>query len=392
MGQMWQRVGSLKCAFLSLGTVCTTAAGAQGIPAERPVPPPAAEAIRGFTSVTSVRELDGGRTLVSDRGERRLYLVNWETGAVDQISRRGDGPGEYREVGWLYAVGDSETLLTDHSNRRWILLRDINVARTFSGTEPLNARFGARLSGVDSDGRVLASVSADRPGNVVADEHVLELAPGSGPHEDLPRLDTLRFVKAAGRDQLACVLVTSGAPRCRFLPAEEQAILFPDGWIAVALQDPYRIDWRSPDGDWIRGEVLANASVPVSEAEKCAAINGWAEGDVGCDAAAVGRYVWPETVPPFLTDSRACRACRELAAGAARWLFADPGGRLVVRRTPQRSRKENVYDIVDRTGRRVERLTLPHGEAIVGIGESSLYTIRVDETDLQWLRRHAWRD
>jgi hypothetical protein len=290
----------------------------------------------------------------------------------------------------LYAIADDETLLTDIARQRWIVLRGTEVAQTLSGTSPLNRRFRARLDGVARGGSVLASVSAETPGNVIADARVLELAPGLGLHERLPRLDTVRLVTGAGRDQLACVLGgTRGAPRCRFLEAEEQAILFPDGWIAVALLNPYRVDWRTPDGEWIRGEML-DGSVPVTGAEKCAAINGWPQRNVWCNAGEVASYVWPVTIPAFLTDSRSCRACWGLAAGAAPWLFADPRGRLVVRRTPHKSRRENVYDIVDRTGRLMERMMLPHGEAIVGFGESSVYTIRVDEYDLEWLRRHPW--
>lgn len=394
MSQFRPRTTSLHCVLVGIAGICTTGAGAQGVPTERPVPPPVAESSRGFTSITSVRELEGGRVLVADRGERRLYLVHWKTGVVDQLLRRGEGPGEHDQwIGWLYAMADSETLFTV-LNRRWIHLRDTAVAETLVETAPLNRRFRARLDGVATDGRVLVSVNAENPGVSGADERVLELAPGVGPHEGLPPLDTIRRVEGAGRDQLACVLATTrGPPRCRFLEAEDQAVLFPDGWIAVAFQDPYRVDWRSPDGAWIRGEML-DGPVPVSDTEKCAAIYEWTEGGTEChaDPAVIGRYVWPETIPPFLTDSRSCRACKGLAAGLAPWLFADPRGRLVVRRTPRMSRRENLYDVVDRTGRLVERVTLPHGEAIVGFGESSVYTIRVDEVDLEWLRRHPWRD
>lgn len=391
MSHIWRRVSSLNWVLLSLGAVWASGAGAQDVPTQRSVPPPIAESTRGFTSITSVRELDGGRTLAADYGEQSLYLVNWETGAIEQVSRQGEGPGEYRDIGWLYAMGDDQTILTDPS-RRWILFRDTVVLYTFTRSSPLNRRFRGRLEGVTTDGSVLGSVSAEDPGIADANERVLELAASLGPHRGLPRLDTLRRVKGAGRDQLACVLAsTRGAPRCRFLEAEEQAILFPDGWTAVALQDPYRIDWRSPDGAWIRGEML-DSSVAVSEAEKCAAIYGWAPGVTRCETDVVESYVWPETIPPFLAESWTCRPCLSLAAGRAPWLFAGPQGRVVVRRTPQASRRGNLYDIVDRTGRLVERVTLPHGEAIVGFGESSVYTIRMDPYDLQWLRRHPWRD
>jgi hypothetical protein len=391
MRQFWKRVASFTCVLLSTGAVFAGGAEAQRDPTERSMDPPTAESIHGFTTITSVRELPGARILVADRGEGSLYLINWGTGAVDQVLRRGNGPGEYQYVGWLYGVGDNETIFTG-TGRRWILLRDTQVVRTFVDTYPLNGRFRAPLDGMATGGAVLASVSAETPGSAVADKRVLELAPSVGPHERLPRLDTIRVIKGAGRGQLACVLgSTRGAPRCDFFESEEQAILFPDGWIAVALHDPYRVDWRSPDGAWIRGEALDD-SVPVSEAEKCAAVYAWAITDGRCDEDAVASFAWPQTIPPFLTESTSCWACRRLTAGRAPWLFADPVGRLVVRRTPQRSRTGNVYDIIDRTGRRVARVNLPPREAIVGFGESSVYTIRMDGFDLQWLRRHAWRD
>jgi len=396
MWQRWRRVGLLSCVLLAMGAAWTTGAGAQDLPIDRLLPPPTAVWKRGFTSITSVRELDGGRTLVADRGERSLYLVNWETGAVDQLLRRGEGPGEYQEIGWLYAVGDNETLLTAVVPRRWILLRDTKAAHTFTRADPLISRFRSRLDGVATGGRVLASVSAERPGSLTADTRVIELTLDLAPHEDLPRLDTIARVSGAKYEQRRCVVVVAGGgsapPPCNFLEAEEQALIFPDGWVAIALQDPYRVFWHSPDGDLIQGEALADGSVPVTDAEKCAALNGWAEGGAACDAAAVERLAWPDKIPPFLTDSRTCRACWTLAAGVAPWLFADPGGRLVVRRTPHLSRRENRYDVFDRTGQLVERVTLPHGQAIVGFGASSVYTIRMDQYDLQWLLRHPWRD
>lgn len=199
--------GSLGCVLLSIAAVRATGAAAQARPTERSVPPPMAESSRGFTSITSVRELEGGRTLVADRGEHGLYLVNWETGAVEQVLRRGDGPGEYRSIGWLYAMADSETLLTT-LDRRWILLRGTSGVQTLAASAPLNRRFHARLDGVARGGGVLASVSAERPGFSGADVRLLELAPDLGPHEGLPRLDTLRLLNGAGRYQLVCVLAT----------------------------------------------------------------------------------------------------------------------------------------------------------------------------------------
>jgi hypothetical protein len=48
------------------------------------------------------------------------------------------------------------------------------------------------------------------------------------------------------------------------------------------------------------------------------------------------------------------------------------------------------YDVFDRTGARVGRIRLSRDQAILGFGENTVYTVQMDEYDLQWVRRHAW--
>ena len=48
------------------------------------------------------------------------------------------------------------------------------------------------------------------------------------------------------------------------------------------------------------------------------------------------------------------------------------------------------YDLVDRNGVLTEVLVLPEDRKIVDFGPTSVYVIRTDELDLQWLTRHPF--
>src|SRR5512141_3017376 len=52
-----------------------------------------------FTSISSVRELHDGRVILSDPRDRGLVLVDFRTGRVEPIGRKGQGPGEYGLAG-----------------------------------------------------------------------------------------------------------------------------------------------------------------------------------------------------------------------------------------------------------------------------------------------------
>jgi len=48
----------------------------------------------------------------------------------------------------------------------------------------------------------------------------------------------------------------------------EEALPFPDGWVAVVRTDPYRVDRRSPDARWVRGAAVPFPVVRMDEKEK----------------------------------------------------------------------------------------------------------------------------
>jgi hypothetical protein len=68
----------------------------------------------------------------------------------------------------------------------------------------------------------------------------------------------------------------------------------------------------------------------------------------------------------------------------------DGAGNLIVRRTPSSGIAGTEYDVVDRRGVLARAIRLGPREAIVGFGRRHVYTLLVDNDDVQQLRRHPW--
>jgi hypothetical protein len=147
--------------------------------------------------------------------------------------------------------------------------------------------------------------------------------------------------------------------------------LFPDGWVALARTDPYRVDWRRPDGSVLHGTPLPIPLVRLDEREKRVALRRELRQQ---DVSTSLFKDWPEHLPPFRRDA----------------LLADPQGRVVIHRMPSADEEGQRYDIVDRAGRLAGFLRLPPNERIVGFGSRSIYIVVKDQDDIERLRRHPW--
>jgi hypothetical protein len=157
------------------------------------------------------------------------------------------------------------------------------------------------------------------------------------------------------------------------LTTGEEAMLFPDGWLAVARLEPYRVDWRAPNGRWVRGSALPFTVVALNAREKEAYADR-VERSSGTRPTMTADTPWPATMPPFLS----------------RPLLDTPEGNLVVLRTQSADHPENRYDVVDRSGRLVRGMTLPGNQRLVGVGWRGAYVAETDDDGIQRLRRHPW--
>jgi hypothetical protein len=123
---------------------------------------PAQEAVlpHAFSAITSVRELEGGRLLVSDSREQRIALADFAGGSPATVGRLGNGPGEYSVARPLFATGRDSSIMFDGT--RWLLLsRDRIVGQVRAPGA------GPRIPvGADAKGRVLVGLPPAQEGRV----------------------------------------------------------------------------------------------------------------------------------------------------------------------------------------------------------------------------------
>jgi hypothetical protein len=334
-----------------------------------------------FTRATSLRELNDGRVLVGDAVERRLYLLDWEREEPTVVGRVGDGPGEYRGIGWLHPLAGDSTLFTDSANRRWLLLDGGRIVETLR-RGPLGGLRASNVSGTDTLGHVLGLLGYSRTERsidpMLADSTTLVLVTrGTG------RRDTISYLEGGGGQAKLepssggrPALVIGGNPLASF----DQALLLQDGWIAVAHGRGYRADWRKPNGEWIYGPALKAQVVAVDDREKCAAWRRWFGTERPCTPDAIPG--WPAVLPPFLS---------KIGKRSTPPLIETPDGLLLVYRTPSSESQDTRYDLIDRSGALVGELLMDERQSLIGAGKKSVYSLTRDETGLETLSRHRWR-
>ena len=349
---------------------------------------------RKFGRIRSVRELADGRVLVSDLVKRRLYVADFGSDEVRSLGRIGDGPGEFRSAGFLYPLGPDSTLFTDQSTHRAFLVVGDGHPETLDATTSLIARLSTEPPwGADRFGRVLGvegfGYSGDwLPSRVEADSLRILLTTGNvidwepGKHEPIAEFGGQGRFGGWRQVQFGRVYYTSP------LATEGQAWLFWDGWVAVAHPDPYRVDWRRPDGEWVRGAALPFDRVPATDWQKCFSATGDRNRDA-CDSPGLAKYVElpsPDHVPPFVM----ARHDRTTPGGIA--VQPAPNGMLLIQRTLMADAPGRRYDVIDRTASLRGTIRLPENRTIVGSGSSSVYVVTADSDDDLTLTRHPWPD
>lgn len=125
----------------------------------------------------------------------------------------------------------------------------------------------------------------------------------------------------------------------------------------------------------MRGDAVAFTRLPVTQADKDVfndRANASRSGSGGSSAAPAAPSIdFPELKPPF----------------AVAGVLAGSDGRLWVQRYVPASDARTHYDVFDRRGAVVLRATVPNGGRIVGFGPKSVYVVRKDADDLQYLQK-----
>jgi hypothetical protein len=328
-----------------------------------------------FGRIGEARGLTSTLLLVTDLAARALYAIDLTTGKVTTVDFGGDIGMPSR----IYPISRDSFLVTDAASRKWYVLKGTNVVDAISARDPAPEIFGPDLSGVDESGVVLGAVgyrftAVQGPGTRGEADSLAVMRWRLGAGEHAP-IDTIAKVGGTGRFG---VRVVTERPYVMFRPSpaasEDQAWLFPDGWIAIAHTQPYSVDWRRPDGSWIRGPEVEWVPVQLTDTEKCNLLR-YRQLDQDLPECDPQRRnpPWPSLAPPFLTGA----------------LIGAPDGSLLIRRTPSVRQQHAVYDLFDRSGRR-SSISMPATDRIVGTGPAHVIVARKAPDGREGLRVYKW--
>ena len=354
-----------------------------------------------FTRIVGLRELSDGRVLIADQVERQVSLIDFESGAVDQLGRRGQGPGEYESPRGLLSLSGGASLLVDFGNMRmtrieadgrlttsWSLMSggeairiiqptasDLTDRVYYSGAAGLNFQRGGRGPEPSDSAPLLRWDPESNATDTVATLHAppaIAMNRGGG-------VGSFRF-NAAGGARI------TGIRRHPFQPRDAWTVA-PDGRVAVVRATEYRVDWFSPDGRMTRGPVVDYRPIRVTNAEKQA----WADQQAGQQMTMrvlggtgggsrtfqaprpdVDAVDFPDFKPPFGENAAA----------------ATPDGNVWVKRSRRHDEETTLYDVFNADGERVRQVQLDENRQVVGFGTGVVYVVATDEYDLQWLERY----
>jgi hypothetical protein len=160
--------------------------------------------------------------------------------------------------------------------------------------------------------------------------------------------------------------------------------------VAIVTPDPYRVTWVSPSGQKTVGEPIPFQRVRVTDAEKEAYREAFRSsppmgmsvrvGDAGRSMTQVPvpfnePASWPEFKHPY--------------AGAQSAVLVAPTGELWIQKQLPHTEANPTFDIVGARGQLTGRVLLPPRTRLLGFGRNgTLYTVRRDADDLEYLQRH----
>ena len=375
---MWHRWLTFTSAVMLTASLSPDAiTGQQAVP--RVLRPPASTAPEEFTHVSSVRMLSDGRLLVADDYGSRLAVIDWTTAKTETIGRQGNGPGEYRSISRVLKLGGDSSLADDRSSLRWFVLERDRIVSTRTSAAGAYGGQGPLLCGADETARVCEVrpllFRKPSPGHPLfrtlsdAESLIVLLADRRSARVDSVARIRGRF-RGLGAKSRGAVTYDYYNP----LAVEDQALLFPDGWMAIAHVAPYYIEWVKPDGSRIVGKPMTVDIVRLDEREKTNAIKMYDKNSARQGFLPEDFPGWPETLPPFHNDA----------------LLAAPDGSLIVRRIPAATSPATFYDVVNRAGALTERIRLEHNTRLVGFGARWAFVAVANDDELERVRRHPW--
>lgn len=391
------RQPSIATLFGTLAVIAAPVAAQQKVALGKPL----AETAESFTNISSIRELASGKVLVSDQRDKIVQLVDLASGTMTKVGREGSGPGEYAFAGTLIGLPDGTTLLHDLLNRRFLTISPDGKPGDFvemprpatsaapAGGGPVILGGITNVRGYDARGRIYFPGSPFSATGGTADS-----VPLLRWDRVKPTFDTVGFLKqpsgSASRTQSGGNVTVRIGNNKRFTPTETWGVAG-DGSVVRVFPEPYRVAWLTGKGPAALGPVVPYTPMKVTEADKKEILDnlrrspgttimlGGPGGGGRTTGAPPANFQPPppefaETKPPY--DGQ----------GAVQ---VTPEGEVWILRTRPAGDKVPTYDVFDRSGALVRKVSLNPSSRVVGFGKGVVYVARTDEDDLQYLQRFA---
>ena len=348
---------------------------------------PEAEFAEPFDQVSGVRELGNGRVVVADLFAKSVAMADFRSGTLTKIGREGQGPGEYAFPINVLALPGDTTLIVDPGQRRFVKVAPDGKAVGLVSF-PEGAGGMGNMRGTDAQGRVYLQASPFGP-RLGGEGRLTREMPDSAPilrwNLASGRIDTLAKVKLP---QMASA--TSGTASARSVVMRQQPFsardewaVTPDGRVGIARIADYHVEWFGSSK--VAGPRVAAPKVPVTQADKdlIARQQNETRGRLMMVEGGSPRSGGGAPPPPKLPEADFPEFKPAFVGNA----FASPDGRLWVPRA-QAANAPPVYDVFDARGNLVHQVKLAQGTRLVGFGAKTIYTVRTDEDELQYLQRH----
>jgi len=357
---------------------------------------PQAEFPEPFTQVSGVRELPGGKVLVADIRDKIVQMVDLATGDAVKVGREGQGPGEYALPVDLLAMPGNKTWVVDMMGRRFL---EVTPDGKPGETVPMFSSGGSgmimvsRNSGVDAKGRLYfqappfqlgagGSIStADGPDSLAIQRWV----PGQ------ERLDTVAWIRPPKNNVSSSgsggqMMIRIGGSKV-YTPQEAWGV-DGNGRVARVTQEPYRVIWY--DGArGTPGQTIPYTPIKVTDADKKAYKEeqrsrapisvSFSAGGGGPNRSSGGAVRPPGESEPEFEETKPAFSGAQVA----------PNGEVWVARYRTAADDKPLYDVFDGAGKLVRKVRLAPRSSVVGFGNGTVYVVRRDEDDLQYLQRFA---
>ncbi|MFL5606763.1 MAG: hypothetical protein ACJ8AD_09990 [Gemmatimonadaceae bacterium] len=415
---------------LTLLSLTVTAAGAQTAnrPPVRQLPTPTATSADVLGSLAAVRHLPDGNVLVNDQAGRRLLLLDSTLKRVAVVADSSSGANGYgARAGGLIAYRGDSTLFVDPAALSMLVIDPAGkITRVMAAPRPDDVNFlvGGPFGnpGFDAQGRLVYrpfrfNFTPPAPGQPFVPPPPPESAAVIRYDLAARKLDTAGFFKLPKVTMTTSTDANGGVRRqaqMNPLPVVDDWAVLSDGTIAFVRGQDYHVDFVGPDGTRTTGSKIPYEWQRMTDEDKVAFVDstraavmraraaggtaagvGGPGGNATFGAAPQGMTITiggppgggggggggaPQVVvggappgaggplppPVFVSPSELPDYKPVFGPGGVR---ADADARVWVRTIPTRPTPGGaIYEVIDRTGKVVDRVQVPTGTTIIGFG------------------------